>query len=112
MENWRQSLEELDRLINYHFRYDSDWETCMEMIEKIRRKTLYEHPPVDCVEECKKRGKTNNCDANCQNSDRIITFCITVGCGQLSVTDGIWKTVFPHCMFRVKVSSSRANILQ
>ena len=42
--------------IDYRFRYDSDRETCMEMIEKIRRKTLYEHPPADCVEECKKRG--------------------------------------------------------
>lgn len=27
-----------------------------------------------------------------------------VGCGYLWVTDGIWKTVFPHCMFRVTVS--------
>ena len=23
------------------------------------------------------------------------------------VTDGIWKTVFPHCMFRVEVSCSK-----
>ena len=43
-------------LIDYRFRYDSDRETCMEMIEKMRRKTLYEHPPDDCVKECKKRG--------------------------------------------------------
>lgn len=27
----------------------------------------------------------------------------TTGCGQLWVTDGIWKTVFPHCMFKVEV---------
>ena len=31
----------------------------------------------------------------------------TAGCGRLFITDGIWKTVFPHCMFRVEVSSSR-----
>ena len=30
---------------------------------------------------------------------------LSVGCGRLYVTDGIWKTVFPHCMFRVEVSS-------
>jgi hypothetical protein len=27
------------------------------------------------------------------------------GCGRLWVTDGIWKTVFPHCMFRVEVNT-------
>ena len=27
----------------------------------------------------------------------------TTGCGQLWVTDGVWKTVFPHCMFKVEV---------
>lgn len=26
-----------------------------------------------------------------------------IGCGHLWVTDGIWKVVFPHCMFRVVV---------
>lgn len=45
--------------MDYRFRHDSDRETCMEMIEKIRRKTLYEHPPDDCVEECKKRGNNS-----------------------------------------------------
>lgn len=48
-------LRRIER-IDYRFRYDSDRETCMEMIEKRRRKTLYEHPPTDCVEECKQRG--------------------------------------------------------
>ena len=30
-------------------------------------------------------------------------FHLLVGCGSLWVTDGIWKTVFPHCMFKVEV---------
>ena len=34
------------------------------------------------------------------NTDFFPTFA---GCGHLWVTDGIWKTVFPHCMFRVEV---------
>lgn len=28
---------------------------------------------------------------------------VHLGCGHLWVTDGIWKVVFPHCMFRVVV---------
>ena len=31
-------------------------------------------------------------------------FDLIAGCGSLWITDGIWKTVFPHCMFRVEVS--------
>ena len=34
----------------------------------------------------------------------IIYFDLIAGCGSLWITDGIWKTVFPHCMFRVEVS--------
>ena len=50
--NWRRSLGGLGILI-----IASDTiQIGMEMIEKIRRKTLYEHPPADCVEECKERG--------------------------------------------------------
>ncbi len=26
-----------------------------------------------------------------------------IGCGHLWVTDGIWKTTFPHCMFKMEV---------
>ncbi len=33
----------------------------------------------------------------------------TSGCGKLWVTDGIWKTVFPHCMFRVEVCVHSVN---
>ena len=28
---------------------------------------------------------------------------IIVGCGELWVTDGIWRLNFPHCMYQVKV---------
>ena len=41
---------------------------------------------------------------------RLHVYCIMssftcLGCDRLWVTDGIWKTVFPHCMFRVEVFS-------
>lgn len=29
---------------------------------------------------------------------------LIVGCGELWVTDGIWRLNFPHCMYQVKVS--------
>ena len=46
----------------------------------------------------------------------IIYFDLIAGCGSLWITDGIWKTVFPHCMFRVEVSyysyiHQRGNLL-
>ena len=27
----------------------------------------------------------------------------TTGCGQLWITDGLWKLTFPHCMFPAKM---------
>lgn len=35
---------------------------------------------------------------------------LLTGCGRLWVTDGIWKIVFPICMFRVEVLITRLNI--
>ena len=42
--------------IDYRFHLDSDLEKCMEMVESVRRESLYPHPPHMCTEECKKRG--------------------------------------------------------
>ena len=44
--------------IEYVFRNDSDREVCMEMIEEARRQNIYPHPPSECTEECKLRGKS------------------------------------------------------
>ena len=60
----------------------------MEMVEKTRRDNVYPHDSTQCTDECKRRG-----------------------CGHLWVTDGIWKTVFPHCMFRVEVSDDSTMIV-
>ena len=49
---------------------NKDLETCMNMIEDIRRKSIYLHPESDCGEECK---------------------LIINGCGKCWVTDGIWS---------------------
>ena len=52
---------ELRRLAKEDFRFhaDKDLETCMNMIEDIRRKSIYLHPESDCGEECKLRGIYN-----------------------------------------------------
>ena len=42
--------------VDYYFKYDSDREKCMEMIESKRRKMIYPHPQVDCFADCKSRG--------------------------------------------------------
>ena len=42
--------------VNYYFKYDSDREKCMEMIESKRRKMIYPHPQADCFADCKSRG--------------------------------------------------------
>ena len=39
--------------IQYVFHCDSDRETCMEMIEKVRHQNIYPHSPSECPEECK-----------------------------------------------------------
>ena len=55
---WNGEVEhELRRLgrEDFRFKYDSDLERCMVMIEDIRRQGVYEHP--QCFQECKRRGK-------------------------------------------------------
>ena len=42
--------------IDYRFHLDGDLEKCMEMVESVRRESLYPHPTSTCTEECKKRG--------------------------------------------------------
>ena len=42
--------------IDYHFHLDGDLEKCMEMVESVRRESLYPHPTTTFTEECKKRG--------------------------------------------------------
>jgi hypothetical protein len=60
---WVGEVEmELRRLRKEDFRFhtDKDLEMCMNMIENIRRKSIYPHPESDCGEECKLR-----CILNC-----------------------------------------------
>ena len=55
---WKGEVEaELRRIdkLNFCFRLDSDLEKCMEMIESIRRETLYPHPSAMCTSQCKDR---------------------------------------------------------
>lgn len=51
-------LRRIER-VEYTFKRDSDRETCMQMVEEVRRKTVYPHNVDDCTEECKKRGIQN-----------------------------------------------------
>ena len=53
MEN---ELRQIGRIDN-QFHADADRERCMQMIECIRTKTLYPHPPYVCTQDCKKRGE-------------------------------------------------------
>ena len=48
------------KYVDYVFQNDSDREVCMEMIEKVRRQNIYPHPPSECTEGCKLRGKVLN----------------------------------------------------
>ena len=41
---------------DYRFHKDEDVEKCMEMIDGIRRQTIYPHPASECSEECRLRG--------------------------------------------------------
>ena len=42
---------------DYRFMVNSDREKCMDMIEQLRCESVYPHPPSDCTDECKRRGK-------------------------------------------------------
>ena len=56
---WAGEVEmELRRLTkeDYRFHTDKDLEICMNMIEDIRRKSIYPHPESDCGQACKLRG--------------------------------------------------------
>ena len=43
------------KLVEYRMK-DSDRESCMEEIERIRRENIYPHPDSQCTAECKARG--------------------------------------------------------
>lgn len=88
-------------MMDFTIKVDSDREACMEAIEDKRREFLYPH--TSCNDDCKKRGKKQS--ASMSFDAAIIYLTSILGCGKLWVTDGIWKTVFPHCMFRMKVYS-------
>ena len=56
---WVGEVEmELRRLRREDFRFhaDKDLETCMDMIEDLRRQPIYPHPESGCETECKLRG--------------------------------------------------------
>ena len=56
---WKGEVEaELRRIdkLDYCFQLDSDIDACMEMIESVRRETLYPHPSSVCTSHCKDRG--------------------------------------------------------
>ena len=43
------------KLVEYQMK-DSDRESCMEEIERIRRENFYQHPDSQCTAECKAQG--------------------------------------------------------
>ena len=56
---WKGEVEnELRRIgmVDFKFKMDDEYEKCMEIIDKLRRDTIYFHPPSDCHEDCKMRG--------------------------------------------------------
>ena len=87
--------------IDYKFKKDSSREECMTIIEELRRQKIYPHDADMCTSECKKRGVWK-CLYSCYRQS-VSKLYLHVGCGHLWVTDGIWKVVFPHCMFQVVV---------
>ena len=40
---------------------DSDREKVISEIDKIRAKSVYDHPSADCSDACKERGENNTC---------------------------------------------------
>lgn len=101
---------ELRRLGREDFRFhsDEDLERCLEMLEDIRRQSIYTHPASECSTECRLRGKYGTLGLlHYAFIMRVLVigmliFFIT-GCGNLWVTDGIWKLSYPHCMYQMKV---------
>lgn len=55
MENELRRIDKID----YRLYKDSDRDKCMEMIEDIRRQSIYPHNDDACTAECKKRGTLN-----------------------------------------------------
>ena len=59
MEN---ELRDLGRLDMFGLmKEDSDREKVMSEIDKIRAKSVYDHPSADCSDACKERGGNNIC---------------------------------------------------
>lgn len=56
LENELRRLGRLD----YRFKLDSDREVCMHMIDELRRVNNYGHSTIECVDDCKKRGRVSN----------------------------------------------------
>ncbi len=74
---------ELRRLgkVNYPFKADGDREKCFEMIEMIRRESIYDHPESECSPQCKKRG-------TCSHS--IVS--VYISC-KISICFRLWQTL-------------------
>ena len=100
---------------------DSDREMHIEKINNKRKEMVYPH--FTCTEECKKRGEMKRFTYTIiilHTCIHIVCVCVylhirlllmyivyimvTLGCGSLWITDGIWKLTFPHCMYKCKVS--------
>ena len=88
--------------VDYRFKKDSDRELCMDVIEGMG---TYLHPAEECTPDCKERVFNTYLTYNNYSfhDNDVICVIYVPGCGNLWVTNGIWKTVFPHCMFRVEV---------
>ena len=48
-------LRRIDK-VDYRFYKDNEKEKCMEMVEEVRRQSVYPHGTDICTDECKKRG--------------------------------------------------------
>ena len=59
MEN---ELRDLGRLDMFGLmKEDNDREKVMSEMDKIRAKSVYDHPSADCSDACKDRGESNIC---------------------------------------------------
>ncbi|XP_070538641.1 uncharacterized protein [Ptychodera flava] len=72
----RSELQEHSLLQAWAFNKQKTFKDFMEYNEHERVKDLYKHD--NCSKECEARG-----------------------CGRLFTTDGLWKLIFSHCMFKV-----------
>ena len=89
----------------FAFKADKDREHCMEQIDKLRVQSLYHH-------ECNKQNGVSCLQAIGSN---IMHMCVELlpcllGCGQLFVTDGLWKLDYPVCIYKVPVEVKGMNV--